>query len=192
MIFTHGFHQDPTGDDSVRLRGEHCGLDVPGGHVRQQRDDRDQEETEPEHGAGKARSPPCPPCCCPRTIHFPNSVVEELRVPTGVAKTGLLLPRLVGAGPVKQAQGHRGGGGEESVVHPYSPPLVNNLLIPVVVDGQPELDDVEHDVLVEAVEDDLADPAIVPGPMHELQAGRKTEQSDREVVNVCSLQPLVA
>ena len=66
------------------------------------------------------------------------------------------------------------------------------LLIPVVVDGQPELDDVEHDVLVEAVEDDLADPAIVPGPMHELQAGQKTEQSDREVVNVCSLQPLVA
>ena len=57
--------------------------------------------------------------------------------------------------PVEEAEGDGRGGGEEDVVHADGPPLVEHLPAPVVVDGEPKLDDVEGYILVEAVEDNL-------------------------------------
>ena len=62
------------------------------------------------------------------------------------------------------------------------------LSAPVVVDSEPQLDDVERDVFVEGVEDHLTDPRIIPGPMHEQQAGQKLELTDGKVGTIGSLK----
>lgn len=70
----------------------------------------------------------------------------------------------------------------------YRPPLEEDLPGPVVVEGEPQLDDVEADVLVEGVEDDLGDARVVPGPVDEQQPGQVAELSDGEVGRVGRLR----
>ena len=49
----------------------------------------------------------------------------------------------------------------------YRPPLKEHLARPIVVNGEPELNDVEADVLVERVQDDLGIPDVEPSSVDE-------------------------
>ena len=69
----------------------------------------------------------------------------------------------------------------------YCPPLKQHLPGPVVVEGEPQLDDVEADVLVEAVEDHLGDAGVVPRAVHQEQAGQVAELGDRKVGRIGGL-----
>jgi hypothetical protein len=46
------------------------------------------------------------------------------------------------------------------------------------VEGVPELDDVQANVLVEGVEDDLADALVVPGAVHKKQSRKEPELAE--------------
>lgn len=63
--------------------------------------------------------------------------------------------------PVEEAEGYGGRGGKEDVVHPDSPALVQHLPAPVVVDSEPQLDNVQGYVLVEAVQNNLTERRLV-------------------------------
>lgn len=51
----------------------------------------------------------------------------------------------------------------------------NGLYWPGGVYGEPELDDVEADILVERVQDQLTDAGVVPRAVYQQQAQEKTE-----------------
>jgi hypothetical protein len=54
------------------------------------------------------------------------------------------------------------------------PPFEENLSGPVVVDGEPELDDVEADVLVEGVEDHFRVAGVEPGAVNEKETRQES------------------
>merc|ERR1719481_1470089 len=99
-------------------------------------------------------------------------------------KAWILFPCFCRANPVKQAKGHRRSGGEKHIIHPDRPAFVDDLPAPVVVNSEPKLDDVESDVLVEGVEDNLADPAVIPRTVNEQESSKITKLSYGEVCAV--------
>ena len=66
-----------------------------------------------------------------------------------------------GAAPVEESEGERRGRREEDVVETDGPPLEEDLAGPGRIQGEPELDDVEGDVLVEGVEDEATHAVVV-------------------------------
>lgn len=79
------------------------------------------------------------------------------------------------AGFVKKSHRQRRQRSEQYVVQTDGPPLEKDLPRPARVDGKPQLDDVETNVLVEAVEDQFAHPRVVPSSVDEEQPQQKPE-----------------
>jgi hypothetical protein len=118
-------------------------------------------------------------------------VEERVEHPTAEhiqIELGLLLRQLVqlgkvehGAGatrPIEQAESHGRRGGEQHIVETDKPALEDDLTRVAVGEGKPELDDVQANVLVERVEDDLAEAFVVPGAVHEQELGQEAELTD--------------
>ena len=107
--------------------------------------------------------------------------------------------------PIKQSQRHGRSRGEQQIIQSNSPALVHNLnsekifhlkifdlnwhylTTPVVVDCKPELYHIECDVLVEAVENNFADPGVVPGTVNKQQSLKISELTNSKVCTVCCL-----
>lgn len=75
-----------------------------------------------------------------------------------------------------------------NIVETNGPPLEQDLSRPAGVDGVPELHDVEADVLVEAVEDNFAQTAVVPRAVDKQQFQQEPELSDGVITGASSLQ----
>jgi len=120
--------------------------------------------------------------------------LDVKRIPTlrhGV-HAGVAHDRFRRRGAVEDADGQRGHHGEQHVVHADRPALEHHLAGPGAVDGepqlhnnnmymlmkkptQPNLDDVEEDVLVERVEDDPDGPVVAPRAVHKQQPRQEAE-----------------
>lgn len=67
---------------------------------------------------------------------------------------------------------------EHHIIKPYTPSFKEDLSRKAVDKGKPDLDDVEHDVLVEAVQDTLGDSIVIPGTVNHQQILQIFELSD--------------
>ena len=59
---------------------------------------------------------------------------------------------------IKDTKRQRRKRSEENIKHSNGPSLIDDLTTPVAVDGKPELNDIKSDILIEGIEDNLADP----------------------------------
>ena len=96
--------------------------------------------------------------------------VEDFSVLRLVIQTWIFLSDFCRTRSVKQSQCHGGCGGEEKIVHANGPSFIDNLSTPIVVESKPKLNDIQSNILVEAVKDDFADSTVVPGAVNKQQS----------------------
>lgn len=110
----------------------------------------------------------------------------------GLIKFGVIVSHFGFAPPVEQTERQGWCGGEQQVVQADGPPFEENLAGPGRVDGEPQLHDVERDVLVERVQNEPAHAVVVECAVDEQEPAQEAELSDRVVGSARRLQALVA
>eukprot|EP00128_Syssomonas_multiformis_P001910 Colp12_sorted_trinity150504_noHs@27698 len=122
----------------------------------------------------------------PEHTHVEMTATLACTVETGVAHEDLVTHVLVEDTDGKRRQ-HR----EDHVVQRDGPLLEKNLAREAVHDSEPELDEVEGDVLVEGVEDELGQAPVGPCTVDEQQALEEAELPNGIVCSTCRLQALL-
>lgn len=116
--------------------------------------------------------------------------VEEVAVLAERVEPRVAEQHVLGDVLVEDADDERWEGQEDDVVHGQCPGLDDGLAGEAVAEGEPELAHVEHDVLVEGVEDGLREPVVGPGAVHEEQLAEEPELAHGEVCSPGCLHSL--
>ena len=87
----------------------------------------------------------------------------------------IVLRHFGGAAAIEQTQGQRRRGREQHVVQTDGPAFEDDLTGPGRVEGEPQLHDVEGDVLVERVEDEATHAVVIGRAVHQQQPSQEAK-----------------
>lgn len=121
-----------------------------------------------------------------------NLHIEEFRFLGRLVEQWIPQHSIRRAELLEETHGKWGHGREEDIVQANGPALEEDLARPTGIDGEPELNDIQAHVLVEAVQDQLGDPGIIPGSVYQQQPLQIPELGYRVIRGTCRLETLYA